>query len=47
MDKLFCISKTTIQIDRTDHRLHRIGDNRRTFSSSGQVLALSEQQIIT
>ena len=46
MDELFCISKTTIQINCADDRLHRVRDNRRPLPSAGQILAFSEKQIV-
>ena len=45
VNELFCISKTTIQIDRTDQGLHSIGNHGITLSSAGGLLALSQKQI--
>ena len=42
MNKLFCISKTTIQINCPDHSFKRIRQNRFAASSSGLVLSFSE-----
>ena len=44
-DKLFRISKTTIQKNRSDGRFHRIGDDGIPVSSSGSFLTLAQQQI--
>ena len=44
MNKLFCISKTTVQINRTDQCLHRIRHHRIAPPSAGRILAFSKQQ---
>ncbi len=46
MDKLFCISKTTIQINRADQSLHCVRNNGIPPSSSGSLFPFSKQQII-
>ena len=45
MNKLFCISKTTVQLNRADQSLHRIRCHRRPLTSSCCFFSLSEKQI--
>ena len=47
MYKLFCTSKTTVQIDCTDQSLHGVRYDGISFSSAGVFLAFAQQQEIS
>ena len=45
MYKLFCISKTTVQVNRADQGFHGVADNGVAAAPSGRFLALAQQQV--